>query len=177
MHHWNGHLLKGKTHFSTEHLRHHAKKDYFSPLSKKMVVAVSVGSAIAGLGALLIGTSQGVALALGVIAGYSLYEYLHWANHMRAPKSAYGRWARRHHFSHHFVDARYNHGVTTPIWDMVFGTYRRPVPIKVPAKLTMSWLLDEGGQLRPEYSGDYFLAGRRRNSGAVLVAPKEPVSA
>jgi hypothetical protein len=96
---------------------------------------------------------------------------------MRAPKSAYGRWARRHHFSHHFVDARYNHGVTTPIWDMVFGTYRRPVPIKVPAKLTMSWLLDEGGQLRPEYSGDYFLAGRRRNSGAVLVAPKEPVSA
>ena len=172
MHHWNGHLLKGKSHFSSEHLRHHSRKDYFSPLHHKVLVAVGVGGAIAAVGSLLFGLAQGVPFALGVVAGYSVYEYLHWANHKRAPRSAYGRWARRHHFSHHFTDARYNHGVTTPIWDVVFGTYRKPTQINVPPKLAMAWLLNEEGHLRSEYSTDYAL-GRKRNTGRVIVKLKE----
>jgi hypothetical protein len=37
----------------------------------------------------------------------------------------YGRWARGHHFHHHFVDARVNYGVTSPVWDVVLRTRRR----------------------------------------------------
>ncbi len=41
---------------------------------------------------------------------------------------------RRHHFHHHFVDGRANHGVTTPLWDFAFGTCQKPTTIKAQAK-------------------------------------------
>ena len=161
MHHWNGHLLKGRTHFSREHLKHHVLVDYFSPISHKVITTVGVVAVITGIGAFVLHWSVGFTFAMGVVAGYGIYEYVHWANHQRPPRSAYARWARRHHFSHHFTDARFNHGVTTPIWDIVFGTYRAPVQIRVPRKLAMGWLLDERGELETTYSGDYALIGRR----------------
>ena len=73
----------------------------------------------------------------------------------------YGRWARRHHFHHHFVDPKTNHGVTTPLWDLVFRTYRTPEVIPVPAKLCMRWLLDDAGAVRAEHADRYQLRGAR----------------
>jgi hypothetical protein len=56
---------------------------------------------------------------------------------------------------------------------MVFGTYRQPERIKVPAKLAMGWLLSENGDIRSEFSEDYFMAGRKLNTGSVIVGPKD----
>jgi sterol desaturase/sphingolipid hydroxylase (fatty acid hydroxylase superfamily) len=39
-----------------------------------------------------------------------------------------------------------NHGVTSPIWDVVFGTYQAPGVIVVPERLAMRWLLDEASR-------------------------------
>jgi sterol desaturase/sphingolipid hydroxylase (fatty acid hydroxylase superfamily) len=170
MHHWNGHLTKGRTHFSREHLRHHAVKDYFTPTSRKLVIAMSVTVGVTALGTPIIGWMGSLSLALGLVSGYGVYEYVHWANHVRAPLTPYGRWARRHHFSHHFTDARYNHGVTTPLWDLVFGTYRKPAKIKVPSKLAMAWLLDEEGDFKTSFGRDYHLRGSPINTGRVIVS-------
>ena len=73
---------------------------------------------------------------------------------------AYGRWARRHHFYHHFINAKMNHGVTTPIWDLVFGTYRKAdVVIEVPSKLAMPWLKDPStGKAREEFATSFVIA-------------------
>ena len=50
MHHWNGHLMKGKTLFSKEHLAHHSKKDHFSTLPKKVAYSglIAVGLWVGG---------------------------------------------------------------------------------------------------------------------------------
>ena len=37
--------------------------------------------------------------------------------------------------------------MTTPLWDLIFRTYRTPGVIPVPAKLCMRWLLDDAGAL------------------------------
>jgi sterol desaturase/sphingolipid hydroxylase (fatty acid hydroxylase superfamily) len=51
-----------------------------------------------------------------------------------------------------------NHGVTSPIWDFVFGTYRRPGTITVPKKLCMAWLKDpETGDIRAQHAGTFVL--------------------
>ena len=42
IHNWVGHMLKGKTIFSKEHLKHHAVNGYFSPASKKALTAVMI---------------------------------------------------------------------------------------------------------------------------------------
>jgi sterol desaturase/sphingolipid hydroxylase (fatty acid hydroxylase superfamily) len=94
----------------------------------------------------------------GLVTFYGVYEWLHRREHTHAGIGAYGRWARRHHFHHHFVDGRRNHGVTTPIWDLVFGTYARPERIRVPAKLCMAWLLDPAtGAIRERHAATYEL--------------------
>ena len=55
-----------------------------------------------------------------------------------------------------------NQGVTTPVWDLVFGTYERVErPVRVPRRLAMVWLLDEHGDVRPEYALDYVVVGTR----------------
>jgi len=80
----------------------------------------------------------------------------------------YGRWARRHHFYHHFHDPKVNHGVTSPIWDIVFGTYHKPDVIRVPEKLKMVWLCDETGEVKEPFRAQYEL---RRRGDKQLAQP------
>ncbi len=166
MHNWNGHMLKGRTHFSREHLKHHSTKDHFSTLGEKIRSAAPVSLSIWGVSGLVMGWGPATIYSLGIVMGYCVYEYLHWANHMVAPTNAYGRWARRHHFSHHFSDARYNHGVTTPLWDYVFRTYKDPGVIRVPRKFAMEWLLDEEGEIDAKYQGDFEMSRPRKRRAA-----------
>jgi len=62
-------------------------------------------------------------LFAGLVAGYVWYDLTHYAVHHLRQRTSFGRLQRRNHLVHHFSqpDARY--GVTTPIWDLCFGTY------------------------------------------------------
>ena len=68
-------------------------------------------------------------------------------------------WLRVHHFYHHFGHPLTNHGVSIPLWDHVFGTHVRPDKVKVPRRLVMPWLIDEDGEVRPEFADHYELVG------------------
>ncbi|MEL6180069.1 MAG: sterol desaturase family protein, partial [Myxococcota bacterium] len=112
--------------------------------------------------AILIGTvGPGIAFTLGFLLSYVGYEVLHRRVHTHPPVGPYGRWARKHHFYHHFSRPNLNHGVTSPIWDVVFGTLETPEMVRVPAKKAMSWLLDpETGDVAEAYAADYVLVRR-----------------
>ena len=160
MHRFAMHALRGKGMASREHLRHHAERDsvleswYFA-----WTGVIAVGVALSINAARLLGP-VGVCLGAGWVAGYGFYDWIHWRAHRRPVAHPYERWVRRHHFHHHFGHPTSNHGVTTPVWDLVFGTYERvDGPLRVPRRLAMVWLVDDDGQVRPEYAGDYALAG------------------
>ena len=158
IHRWLGHdpRYRGNP-FGVEHVRHHAEGNYFAPTPKKAaLVAVVIGGPAAWLAG-----AHGAAAVGGLLVMYGTYEVLHRREHTHAGIGRYGRWARRHHFHHHFVDPKTNHGVTTPLWDLVFGTYRTPAIIPVPAKLCMRWLLDDAGAVRAEHAARYQLRGAR----------------
>jgi sterol desaturase/sphingolipid hydroxylase (fatty acid hydroxylase superfamily) len=141
IHRWMGHDRRlRKTPFGVEHTRHHSEGDYFAPSWKKLLIALTFTGVLC-VPAVAVAGVAGAAYVVGLIGFYGMYEVLHRREHTHAGIGPYARWARRHHFYHHFVDPRMNHGVTSPIWDLVFGTYRRPESvIKVPAKLCMRWL-------------------------------------
>lgn len=167
MHHWNGHLMKGRTMFSREHLRHHAEGDYFAPASKKALMAVPVLVALASGSVWVAGLGPGLTFAGSYLATYLAYEVLHRDIHARAPRTAFDRWARKHHLSHHFTNPKHNHGVTSPLWDHVFRTYEPVDRVRVPYKLAMCWLLDpETDEVRPEHAGDYELRRPQRRRAA-----------
>jgi hypothetical protein len=47
------------------------------------------------------------------------------AIHVRGPRTRYARWPARNRLYHHFGKPNRNHGVTSPLWDLVFGTHDR----------------------------------------------------
>jgi sterol desaturase/sphingolipid hydroxylase (fatty acid hydroxylase superfamily) len=66
----------------------------------------------------------------GLVTGYLAYDYSHWATHFLRPKWAarLGPLApilkvqKRRHLRHHFGDHDRGYGVSTGLWDHVFGT-------------------------------------------------------
>ena len=143
IHRWLGHDRRFRPNlFAKEHVRHHIEGDYFAPWWKKAAAAL-IATVLLGVPSVLaLGFAVGGAFVVGFVAFYLTYEVLHRLEHAHAGLGAYGRWARRHHFSHHFCDARFNHGVTSPLWDIVFRTYRPVAHIAVPERLVMKWLVD-----------------------------------
>ncbi len=125
-----------------------------------------VGIAIGALLTLAAGPALGIGVALGWMLGYLFYEMMHWRAHARSPRGRYDLWLRRHHFHHHFGHPMANHGVTTALWDHVYGTFERPEQIRVPRRLAMRWLVDDAGEVRPEFRDRYLLAGGRPERAA-----------
>jgi sterol desaturase/sphingolipid hydroxylase (fatty acid hydroxylase superfamily) len=172
LHNWVGHLGRGRNDFSREHLAHHGDTRYFTPTPKKIVVAALSMSAPGALLVWWLGGAGASAWA-GFALAYVGYEVLHRRIHTHPPRGWYGRWARRHHYYHHFVGPRFNHGVTSPLWDLVFRTWRAPERLRVPEKQAMVWLLDPAtNDVRAELQRDYVLArrGDKRNPEALARA-------
>lgn len=162
LHRIAGHILR-RGRFRRDHARHHAEVSWFAPLTVKLGAMTLVGLATFPLAALIAGLAPGAVFAATLMLTYAGYEWLHQRAHTHAPQNRYGAWVRRHHFWHHFGDPTRNHGVTTPIWDLVFRTYSAPGTIRVPQKRAMPWLCDPTtGQIHPPYRHAYTLRAPHR---------------
>ena len=58
----------------------------------------------------------------GFILGYVFYDMTHYATHHTPMRKGYFRLVRQQHMHHHFKTPNQRFGVTSPIWDLVFGT-------------------------------------------------------
>jgi len=157
IHRFGGHERRLGESVSREHLMHHARPDQFSTTAKKLALAVPVLTVLFALVTLVADAGIAAALTAGTGVCWTSYEMLHRATHVRGPTNVYGTWARRHHLAHHFGNPRMNHGVTTPLWDIVFGTYARPDVINVPRRHVHAfpWLVDETGAAIPRFATVY----------------------
>ncbi len=149
--------------FSKEHLKHHADVMYFAPSWMKFAFAVGVLSTFGVAVFMLVGV-YAFAGMVGFLVTYLYYEFIHRRVHTHGPMNAYGRWARKHHFHHHFRRPNMNEGVTTPFWDWVFGTLEIPDKVRVPRRQALPWMIDENGELWDKYKDDYELVGRPKSS-------------
>jgi len=145
-----------------EHRLHHARVDYFAPWWQKALAALAATAVMLPLAVAAVGLPGGAVFTAGFVAMYLAYEVLHRFAHTRRPRSAYGRWRRRNHFAHHFLDPGRAHGVTSPVWDLAFRTRLPAERIRVPRRLAMPWLVDARGELLPAYADDYALVGSPR---------------
>lgn len=58
----------------------------------------------------------------GFILGYIAYDMIHYSTHHARMKKGYFRMLRQHHMHHHFQTPDKRFGVSSPLWDYVFGT-------------------------------------------------------
>jgi len=163
--------------FNAEHLAHHANPQYFAPTSRK---AAAAGAAIPLVTAALVpfvGLRRALSFAAGFSATYATYEVIHRRIHTHAPTNGYARFVRRHHLLHHHKTPKENHGVTTPFWDKIVGTYSTLDTLRVPRGAAPGWMVGADGEVKPEHAADYVLVGAKNVRAAEDVVQEIPQSA
>lgn len=58
----------------------------------------------------------------GTLSGYLIYDMLHYATHHWKLNWSWFRFIRHYHLRHHTQTPDLRFGVTSPLWDIVFGT-------------------------------------------------------
>jgi 4-hydroxysphinganine ceramide fatty acyl 2-hydroxylase len=107
------------------HLGHHWDSFDEAKITVPVYASLPIACALLGLFRLMAGSWEAAALLLtGAIVGYLYYEVAHFRIHRSARCGRLLGWQRANHFFHHYKDADRCFGVTTPLWDYVFGTHR-----------------------------------------------------
>jgi sterol desaturase/sphingolipid hydroxylase (fatty acid hydroxylase superfamily) len=78
-----------------------------------------------GLGALLGVQQWSAPLVAGFTLGYIVYDLTHYATHHMPMKGRAMKFLKKYHMMHHFKTPDERYGVSSPLWDLVFGTYPR----------------------------------------------------
>jgi sterol desaturase/sphingolipid hydroxylase (fatty acid hydroxylase superfamily) len=106
---------------------HHDYPNDASRLVMPPVVSLPLAVVFYSLFLLLFGRFTPAAFA-GLLAGYLFYDTLHYATHHFAMKRGVWRWLKKHHLRHHYQDDHAGFGVSSPLWDYVFGTESTRIP-------------------------------------------------
>lgn len=110
-----------KIHFIFHGVHH----DYPSD-SKRLVMPPSVSIPLAVLFFFLFRLIFGEALMMpffaGFILGYLFYDITHYAIHHFNMHSDFWLKIKNHHMKHHYQDEFKGYGVSSPFWDVIFGT-------------------------------------------------------
>jgi len=106
---------------------HHAQPRSKTRLVMPPAVSVPLGALFYGLFWILVGRGIGATawvapLFAGFIFGYLAYDMTHYATHHVRIKGGYFLMVRRHHMRHHAQTPDQRFGVSSPLWDYVFGT-------------------------------------------------------
>lgn len=107
------------------HLRHHDDPQSLARLNVQLSESVPVCAVYCLIAWGLTGSWQAAThLYTGLIAGYFFYEYLDYQAHHGLARSRFVNYFRKNHLLHHHYDAQVRYGVTSPLCDLLFGTYR-----------------------------------------------------
>jgi sterol desaturase/sphingolipid hydroxylase (fatty acid hydroxylase superfamily) len=60
----------------------------------------------------------------GILVGGIAYDFFHYTFHFKEPRVFFLKALKHAHVTHHFVDTKARFGVTSPLWDVVFGTLK-----------------------------------------------------
>jgi sterol desaturase/sphingolipid hydroxylase (fatty acid hydroxylase superfamily) len=123
--HWQPKFRGGdRLHFIIHGVHHDHPNDAMR-LVMPPAVSIPLAALFFGLFVLVFGTPTAFPLFAAFIGGYLFYDYTHYHVHHHTPRTEAGKRLREAHMRHHFQDHRYGFGVSSPLWDVVFGTLPR----------------------------------------------------
>lgn len=115
IHGWLGHTLGG-TSAALHQVHHHDPHAVFT-IGAWLPVAI-----VWTAGLIVLGWSPAIILLTGMVTGFALYEAVHYRIHFGRPRNACERYLHARHMRHHRGVADGYLGVTSPLWDLIFGT-------------------------------------------------------
>ena len=126
IHGWLGHTLGGTS--AALHQVHHRDPHAVFTIGTWLPVAI-----VWTAGLIVLGWSPAIILLTGMVTGFALYEAVHYRIHFGRPRNDCERYLHARHMRHHRGVADGYLGVTSPLWDLIFGTEPsarfEPVPV------------------------------------------------
>jgi sterol desaturase/sphingolipid hydroxylase (fatty acid hydroxylase superfamily) len=109
---------------------HHAQPQIKTRLVMPPVVSIPMAAVIYGLlygvvGVLLKAPGWVDGLMSGLLFGYLIYDITHYATHHFPMRGKLLKYLKRYHMLHHYKTPDQRFGVSSPLWDWVFGTMPR----------------------------------------------------
>lgn len=122
--HWDpGQEFKAKVRLFLMHGYHHEFPNDKWRLVAPPVMSWPLAAVVALVYYLVSGPDRWLVLFGGTTAGYLAYDWIHYYTHHFSPKWWVGKVLRRSHMVHHFKLFPLNMGISSPLWDFVFGTF------------------------------------------------------
>jgi dihydroceramide fatty acyl 2-hydroxylase len=127
LHRWVFHLIpdstfEGKLRQFMIHGYHHEFPNDRMRLVAPLLLSLPIGTLIALVYVMLLGRYSWMAWYVGTVIGYLAYDWTHYYTHHFRPTTRLGKFLRRYHMEHHYKDSESHFGISSPLWDWVFGT-------------------------------------------------------
>jgi sterol desaturase/sphingolipid hydroxylase (fatty acid hydroxylase superfamily) len=106
---------------------HHEQPQCKTRLVMPPILSIPLALLFYGLFHLIVGTLIGAPLWVaplfaGFVTGYIAYDMLHYAEHHLSMKWGFLKFVKRYHLLHHYKTPEHRFGVSSPLWDYIFGT-------------------------------------------------------
>ncbi len=106
---------------------HHHQPQIKTRLVMPPVVSIPLAALFYGLFFLVVGLLLGLPnwvgpTMSGFIFGYLVYDLTHYATHHFPMRRGVFKYLKRYHLQHHYKTPNQRFGVSSPLWDVVFGT-------------------------------------------------------
>ena len=130
--HFNARSVFGRRLLYAAHMSHHENPRATGRLFSSLIISLPVATAYLLLAWIATGSLHAASyLFAGLAAGYLGYEWLHFQAHHRRPRLRLFRYLKTYHLLHHHDTPELRFGVSSPLFDMLFGTFR---PVRKPPK-------------------------------------------
>ena len=123
--HYDARTKLGRKLVYAAHLSHHDDPRSTNRLFSSLILSAPLAGAYLLLARLATGSWRAASfLFAGLTAGYFYYEWLHFRAHHRRARLRMFRYLRKYHLMHHYKSPEMRFGVTSPLFDVIFGTFR-----------------------------------------------------
>lgn len=119
---------KAKFQYTIHGVHHEFPKDK-ERLAMPPVMSVTIATILLAVFRLFMGDFA-FAFTAGFIVGYSLYLWVHYMVHAYAPPKNFFRILWLNHSLHHYKNGKMVFGVSSPLWDYIYGTMSKGAPVK-----------------------------------------------
>lgn len=127
--HFDPNHRKGFASVHTTHLAHHDDPQAVDQLFVSLWMSAPSGAGYCLLAWGILGHWQSVVyLFVGLVAGYCSYEWLHYQAHHKACRLRLLKYLKKYHLLHHGETPNLRFGVTSPLFDYLFGTFQPVTP-------------------------------------------------
>src|SRR6185503_3472755 len=125
--HYDARSRLGRKFLYVAHVSHHENPVGKSQFSASLILGLPIGAVYWPLAWAVTGSWVAASwMFIGLAAGFFSYKWVHFQCHHRRSRLRLLRYLRHYHLLHHHKTPGLRFGVTSPFFDLVFGTFSPP---------------------------------------------------